>query len=215
MNWVIERFTGGPAETHSYLVADRDAGLAIAVDAPPDTAASLLQRAESLGVRVERLVLTHAHFDHVLDAGIYAAADIPIAMHPADEVLLALPQTKFFGLDLEMPTITITEPLAEGGRVTVGALEFTVLETPGHAPGGICLHEPALHLLLVGDVLFDAGYGRVDLPFADRTALWRSLLRLAELPPETRVLSGHGAETTVGKELPWLARLKSLDPGAL
>ena len=90
----------------------------------------------------------------------------------------------------------------------IGDLVFDILHTPGHSEGSVCLYEERRGILLAGDVLFAGSYGRTDLPGGDDGQMVASLARLArEIPPSVRVLPGHGPETTVERELPWLRRI--------
>jgi glyoxylase-like metal-dependent hydrolase (beta-lactamase superfamily II) len=101
-----------------------------------------------------------------------------------------------------------TRDLREGDQVRVGDLTFDVLHTPGHSEGSVCLYEERAGLLLAGDVLFAGSYGRTDLPGGDDELMVASLARLAhDLPDEVRVLPGHGTETTIGRERPWMERI--------
>lgn len=200
----IARWTGPPVETHTYLVADPASGEAWAVDAPLETAALVRDHAARQGLRLTRLILTHGHFDHVLDAPAYRAAGVPIAMHPDDRGLLRAPQTALFGLPHPMPDLDPDEDLAEGQRLHLGAIPFDVWHVPGHSPGHVMLHQPEAGIVLGGDLLFSGGYGRVDLPGCDPAAMLASLRRLAALPRETRVYPGHGPETSLGAERHWL-----------
>ena len=89
-----------------------------------------------------------------------------------------------------------------------GSLSFQVLHTPGHTEGSVCLYERSHRLLLAGDVLFAGSFGRTDLPGGDEAAMVESLARLArDLRDEVRVLPGHGPETTIGRERPWMERI--------
>lgn len=202
---IIERWTGPPVETHAYLVADEATGEAWAIDAPLETARPILARVRERGWRLARLVLTHGHFDHVLDLERYLEAGVPIAAHPLERPLLEAPQTELFGLPYRMPTCRIDEELGEGMRLPLGAESWEVWHVPGHSPGHVALHCPARGVLLSGDLLFQGGFGRVDLPGADAAAIAESLRRVLRLPPDTRIYPGHGPETTVGAERPWLA----------
>ena len=108
-----------------------------------------------------------------------------------------------------MPDITPTKAdryLNDGDMLHLGRYVFTVWHTPGHSPGGVVLYEPTTNTLIGGDTLFPNGHGRIDIPGADQAAMYRSLTRLATLPPETTVYTGHGDPTTIGAELPWLSR---------
>ena len=203
----IERWTGPPVETHTYLAIDEPTGEAWAIDAPLDTAASVLDFVRNNGLRLTKVVLTHGHFDHILDAPAYASAGIPIALHPADFPLLEAPQTAMFGLPQPMPSFTPNEELAAGTSLSLGNGKWVVWHVPGHAPGHVILYSPEEATILGGDLLFRGGYGRVDLPGADPALKAASMLRLLDLPDRTRVYPGHGPETTIGQERPWLESL--------
>ena len=140
------------------------------------------------------VLLTHAHFDHL---GAVAELGLPVYLHRDDLPLYerAPELAAGFGLRLRPPPPPAGF-LSEGDR----AFGLEVLHLPGHSPGHLAFFSPDEGLVFSGDLLFRGAVGRYDLPGADREALWRSLLRLVSLPEETRVLPGHGPETTVGRE---------------
>jgi len=200
----IYSFAGGPIDALCYLVADERSGEAIIIDAPGDIAGEVLERARVLGVRVTAIVATHGHFDHILDlAELKARTGAPVAVHRADAAMLERPSTEPFPLPIEIPAVIPDRLLAEGDTVTIGAVAFKVLWTPGHTPGSICLHSEAERVLFTGDTLFAGGWGRTDLPGGSVDDLERSLRRLGGLPADTRVFPGHGPATTIGRES-WL-----------
>jgi hydroxyacylglutathione hydrolase len=210
---VIERWTGPPVDTHTYLVADEESGAAWVVDAPLDTANAVLQHVRERGYTLAAVVLTHGHFDHILDVARYQNAGIPVWVNPAERPILEAPQTQMFGLPMEMPVVHACGDLTEGKQLRLGAQEWEVWEVPGHSPGHVILHNAAEGVVLGGDLLFQGGYGRVDLPGCDPAAMAQSLRRLTTLPRETRVYPGHGPDTTLGKERGWLREL--LETGRL
>ena len=143
-------------------------GVAVDPSFAPDR---LLDQARQLGVKLKLLINTHGHRDHVAgNDSVLSASGAKLAGHPLD-----LPQA-----DLR---------LDEGSRITLGDGTIEVLHTPGHTPGSICLYAPGL--VVTGDTLFVTRCGRADLPGSDVRELYRSLRRLAALPPETRVYPGH------------------------
>jgi glyoxylase-like metal-dependent hydrolase (beta-lactamase superfamily II) len=100
------------------------------------------------------------------------------------------------------------QDLREGETLSIGALRFRVLHTPGHTEGSVCLYEANRSLLLAGDVLFRGSCGRIDLPGGDEQQMVSSLKRLlGEVPSNTRILPGHGPETTMATEVPWMVRI--------
>ncbi len=205
MPLLIKTFVGGPLETNAYLVADDETGAAIVIDAPPDVAAPIAAAATEAGWTLGQLVLTHAHWDHIVDAAaLRRAAGGNLAAHPLAVDRLAEPA----GLVGELPVaITPVRPdrlLDDGDTVTVGAHQFRVLHLPGHDPAHLALVSEPDRLFFGGDVLFPGGHGRTDLPLADQATMHRSLARLRDLPPDTVVYPGHGAPTTLGAEAGWL-----------
>ncbi|GAB2764358.1 MBL fold metallo-hydrolase [Streptomyces bullii] len=166
---------------------------AIVIDAAHDAQAI----AQELGDRVLRaIVCTHAHDDHVGAAPELAAlTGAPILLHPDDDALWK--QTH--------PDRTPDGSLAHGQRITVAGTELVVLHTPGHAPGAVCLHAPALGSVFTGDTLFQGGPGATGRSFADFPTIIRSIRdELLTLPPDTAVHTGHGTSTTIGAEAPHL-----------
>lgn len=204
---IIEQWTGPPVETHTYLVVDEPARSAWIIDAPLDTAATVLEHVRKHNLKLEQVILTHGHFDHILDVSRYVEAGIPVSISPRERELLQAPQTRMFGLPYEMPSFEPDAALGEGDTLRLGAETWTVWDVPGHSPGHVLLYNAACDLILGGDLLFRSGYGRVDLPGADPRQMAASLRRLLPLPDHTRVLPGHGPETTIGAERGWMLEL--------
>ena len=200
----IETFPTGPLPTNAFLVADEEAQEAWVIDAPPESADIVVNAAQERGWRVTALINTHGHWDHVADnAAVQQALGVPLLIHADDEPMILEPQR----MSQSLPDIVPTKAdryLSDGDTLTLGRYTFTVWHTPGHSPGGVVLYEPTTATLIGGDTLFPNGHGRIDIPGADRPAMYRSLARLATLPPETTVYPGHGDPTTIGAELSWL-----------
>lgn len=190
----------GQFQENCYLLADRDAGEAVIVD-PGENPGDVLAELGRRGWRLKAIWLTHAHLDHVLGVGaVHEATGVPIFLHPADRPLYdnAPRQGLWFGMQVA-PLPAPTMELAGGQRLQVGGIEFEVVETPGHSPGSVSLVGPGL--VICGDVLFAGSIGRTDLPGGDHSTLLASIRdRLLTLPDATVVLSGHGPETTIGRE---------------
>lgn len=186
------------AENCYLLVAP--GGEAVLVD-PGEEWETFLTAVETAGARLTGIWLTHAHIDHILGvAEVHAATGAPVWLHPADRPLYDnLPQQAlWFGLRAGAPPAP-DHALAHGDRLHVGEVVFEVRHTPGHSPGSVSLLGPGV--VLSGDVLFAGSIGRTDLPGGDYEALIASIHReLLPLPDTTRVLSGHGPETTIGAE---------------
>ena len=198
----IEVGAFGPPQTNAYLVWDGHSTDALVLDPGMGAAAVLLERTRTLGLRVHQIANSHGHFDHVFDnATLVRATGAPLAIHPDDEYRLAARQA----MGQPMEPSRATAHLRDGEQVRVGELIFDVLHTPGHTEGSVCLYEERLALLLSGDTLFRAGWGRTDLPGGDDGQMIESLTRLArEIDARARVLPGHGEETTLERELGWI-----------
>lgn len=209
----IEVFPTGPLPTNAYLVADEETKEAWIIDAPPDSADVVLAEAKARGFHISLLINTHGHWDHIADnAAMQAGTGAPLLIHAADEPMIREPRMRA----PSMPAITPTKAdryLNDGDMLHLGRYIFTVWHTPGHSPGGVVLFEPTTHTLIGGDTLFPNGHGRTDIPGADERAMHASLARLAILPPETTVYTGHGDSTTIGAELPWIEALTKHDAG--
>lgn len=179
----------GPIDTNCYIVEDEKTKEALIID-PGDRADKVLKLLEKFNLKAKRIVITHGHFDHVGgNRGLKEALKVELCMHDND--LFGIAST-----DSPKPDCY----LKGGEKIKVGSLEFTVIHTPGHSPGGICLYCEKEKTLFSGDTLFFETYGRVDLPFSSPAAMKESLTKLLALPKETKVYPGHGRPTTIGDE---------------
>jgi len=203
---LLDVFPTGPIQANCVIVGDPAAGVGVVVD-PGDEGELVARRLESAGVEPLMIVHTHGHLDHAAGTAELLrrlGAKVPVALHPGDlELYRNLPlQGRLFGIEVEAPP----EPsvlLADGQRIPVGGLELEVRHAPGHSPGSVCLvvHGAPEPLAIVGDVLFAGSIGRTDLWGGSFEELARSIReRVYTLPPETRVICGHGPSTTVGHE---------------
>ena len=211
----IEIGAFGPWQTNAYLVWDGRSPDALVLDPGMGAADPLMEWVTAKGLRLHLVANSHGHIDHIFDnAPLLRASGAPLAIHPLDAYRLEGDNN--YGFSIE-PAVASQE-LNEGDQLRIGDLVFDVLHTPGHTEGSVCLYEERHALLLSGDVLFAGTYGRTDLPGGDDAAMVASLTRLAgQLPPVVRVLPGHGPETTLDRELPWMQRIakagRLLNPG--
>ena len=183
---------------------------ALVLDPGMGAAAPLMARVAANGLRLHLVANSHGHIDHIFDnAAIVRASDAPLAIHPDDAYRLE--GRNNYGFEIERSVAT--RDLREGEQLRIGDLVFDILHTPGHTEGSVCLYEERLGLMLSGDVLFAGSYGRTDLPGGDDEAMVASLTRLArQIPPAVRVLPGHGAETTIERELGMAAPRRRVGP---
>ena len=201
----IEVAVFGPWGTNAYLVWDGRSPDAMVLDPGMGAAQPLMERVTANGLRLHVVANSHGHVDHIFDnAPLVRASGAPLAIHPDDAY--RLDGTNSYGFEVERSVAT--QDLREGDQLRIGDLIFDVLHTPGHTEGSVCLYEERLALLLSGDVLFAGSYGRTDLAGGNDGQMITSLARLArDIPPTVRVLPGHGAETSIERELPWLRRV--------
>jgi len=203
MTLKILTFTLGPAFTNAYLVADTESQEAVVID-PAWDGHIILAEADRQSWQIRALWYTHAHFDHFGGAAVIAEScdpDLSVAMHPADLPLWdAKGGAAMFGLDMDSgpePNLDLTH----GQVLSLGAYRFEVRFAPGHSLGHVILYCAAGAVLFSGDVIFQRSIGRTDLPGGSYNTLINSIReQVLILPNETRILSGHGPETTVGEE---------------
>jgi len=201
----IERIsrTTGPLATNVIVVADPATREAIAIDTAIPSLAWIQGELAAREWTLKLIVSTHGHWDHIGDnASVSAQTGAPVAVHPLDAHRLTSPESLWAPFPIP-PSVPAVE-LAEGGEIRFGSLRLEVLHTPGHTEGSVCLLGRDEGLLLSGDTLFAGSFGRVDLPGGDPEAMAESLARLAFFADGLTVLPGHGPETTIGRERPWL-----------
>ena len=199
----ILSFTLGPVSTNAYLVADPETKEAAVID-PAWDGHLILKAAQDRGWRIGHLWYTHAHFDHIGGAAQIADSLNPlplVALHPDDHVLWrAGGSGSVFGFNID-PGPEPTIDFYQGQILKLGSNEFEVRHTPGHTKGLCVLYVAGEKVCFCGDLIFNGSVGRTDLPGGDWDTLVTSIrTQIFTLPDETRLLSGHGIETTVGEE---------------
>lgn len=209
----IKSYTLGPYATNCYLLwieGETDAWIVDASFGP----GRIVQDVKSQGLKPSRLLLTHAHVDHiagveeVLSALRPAGGAAPtLSIHRDEEQWLTNPMLNLSAMGGQPTTTRQADSLLnDGDTLTLGAgaqsVSFHVLHTPGHSPGSVSLYCASHGVVLAGDALFAGSIGRTDFPGGDLPTLERSIRsKLYTLPRETTVLSGHGPQTTVGEEM--------------
>ncbi|HEY4811786.1 MAG TPA: MBL fold metallo-hydrolase [Solirubrobacteraceae bacterium] len=207
----VRAFTVGPVQENSYVVrANSDATSALLID-PGDEPERLSQAIDALGVKIEAILITHCHFDHIgavapLARDIGAPVYCPEIERPLLTDIMSWVPPGFGPFENYEPEHTVSG----GEHLNLAGIDLEVIFTPGHSPGHVTYAMPGA--LLSGDVLFQGSVGRVDLPGGDWPTLERSIAGLIQrYPPETVVYPGHMGVTTLGRELdtnPFLSELR-------
>ncbi len=202
----IVNFTLGPVMTNAYLVADPASGEAVVID-PADDGEVIVAEAQRREWHIGSIWLTHAHFDHLAGAG--GVADRvnpppPVALHPDDYPLWRMQGgAPLFGMQID-PGPEPTVDLYHGQNLRLGENCIEVRLTPGHTRGHVVFICLAEKVAFCGDVIFQGSIGRTDLPGGDYQTLMDSIQKqILSLPDDTRLFSGHGPVTTVGRERRW------------
>ncbi len=202
----------GPLSTNVHVLADPRTREAVAIDTATPSVAWIADELSARDWTLKLIISTHGHWDHIGDnAEVAAHTGAPIAVHPADRERLERPEPVYAPFDI-IPSVPAVD-LAEGGEIRFGDLRLTVLHTPGHTEGSVCLLAADDGLLFSGDTLFAGGWGRVDFPGGDPEAMAASIARLSGLEDHLGVLPGHGPTTTIRRERAWMELVR--DAGRL
>ncbi len=199
---IIEALVVGPFASNCYIVGSSSSGEGMIID-PGAEPGAILRKVRQLGLSIALIVATHAHIDHIDGlSAVKEKTNAPFALHEAEvELLSGVPMRMLtsFGVGPFRSSPQPDRLLRDGERMDIGDLQFEVLHTPGHTPGGICLLGDGV--VFSGDTLFNCGVGRTDFPGGSHQRLIRSIReKLLVLPDETIVYPGHGPPTTIGDE---------------
>lgn len=197
----IQTFCLGQWQTNCYVLSVGRSCWIIDAGFDPE---EMLDAIAERKLKLEKIVLTHAHLDHI--AGLNEVRrrhpQVPILIHVDEQEFLT--DTRLNLSAAFVQPVVAPEPTAllnHGDTLDLGGLGFEVRHTPGHSPGGITLYQPDHGVALVGDTLFAGSIGRYDFPTSDGPQLMQSISgQLMSLPDETRILPGHGPETSIGQE---------------
>jgi glyoxylase-like metal-dependent hydrolase (beta-lactamase superfamily II) len=192
----------GPLQCNCSLIGDEATFEGMVID-PGDDIKSVLALVRKHKLKIKQIVITHAHVDHLGgEMKLRAATGAPILLNQNDQALLKMMDIQASWIGVASPgLIQIDQSLSDADRVTAGNLGATIMHTPGHTEGSICLYFPAEQKLIAGDTLFAGSIGRTDLPGGSFPKIMSSLHeKVLTLPDETVVVPGHGSLTTIGKE---------------
>jgi hydroxyacylglutathione hydrolase len=200
---ILETLVVGALRVNCYILGDEETRQAVVID-PGDNAPAILKSLQKHALALASILVTHAHFDHVLAVRpLQEATGVPFYMHPADEPLLASMQRTalgWLGRDPGEPP-QVTGGLSPDVPVRFGNASLDVRLTPGHSPGGVSFVDHSGRRVFSGDALFAGSIGRTDLAGGDAGLLLESIrTQILVLPDDYAVLSGHGPASTVGEE---------------
>ena len=202
---ILFKFCYGPIQTNAILFGCPRTKKGAIVDSPLESTEAILAKAKEIDLRIEKILLTHSHWDHIADLSVLKEkTGAPVYVHELDAGNVERPGSDGLGHS-SIQGVAPSHFLTEGQVIEVGDLRIEVIHTPGHSPGCVCFYFRKEGVLISGDTLFSGCMGRVDLPTSHSSSMWDSLHKLAKLPPETRVIPGHGKDTTIGQE-DWLYR---------
>jgi len=192
----------GPLQCNCSILGDEKTHECIVVD-PGAEIEDIQEILAEKQLKVTRIVITHAHIDHIGGAmKLRAATNAPILMNEADleQFPILDMQAKMIGME-SIGKVTLDQPLHDQQKIKFGDIEAISLHTPGHTAGSSCLYIPSEKKLIAGDTLFAGSIGRTDFPGGDFDKIMRSLHgTVLSLPDETVVIPGHGPVTTIGEE---------------
>ena len=191
-----------PLQCNCSIIGDETTSDAMVID-PGDDIADVLAIIQKHNLQVRQIVITHAHIDHVGGAmKLRQLTDAPILMNHNDYALVKMLDVQAAWLGMKSPgPVEIDRSVGDADKVEAGPLVASVIHTPGHTEGSVCLYFPAQQKLIAGDTLFAGSIGRTDLPGGSYEKIIRSLHeKVLALPDETLVVPGHGPVTTIGDE---------------
>jgi glyoxylase-like metal-dependent hydrolase (beta-lactamase superfamily II) len=195
-------FPVGPLQCNCSVIGDEQTHEAMVID-PGDQIEGILEILRQEKLTLKQIVITHAHIDHVGGAmKLKAATGAPILMNQNDYALLKMLDMQAAWVGMRSPgTVAVDEAISQGRVLKIGDISSSVIHTPGHTEGSICIYFPEQKKLIAGDTLFAGNIGRTDLPGGSMEKIMRSLhTQVLALPDETEVVPGHGPVTTIGEE---------------
>lgn len=197
----VERFVTGIISTNCYLAINEETRQAVVID-PAASPSYLMKHIRSEGLKIEAILLTHGHFDHMMGIdGFLAEYDVPVYVHEDDEDVMNQPELNLSSTYTSGYTFSGAHYMKDNQVLTYAGYDFQVIHTPGHTRGGCCYYVESEGVLFSGDTLFQNSVGRTDFQNSSTSDLIRSIReKLMLLPDDTHVYPGHMGETTIGYE---------------
>ena len=195
----IKSIIVGPIQSNCYIAYDEKSSDALVID-PGEEAGKIMREIDQNHLKVHYIVCTHGHFDHIgAVAEVKKKTGAKVAINKKDIEIYrhAGELAASWGFHIDQPP----DPdllVEDGDEIVAGSLQFRVMITPGHSPGGICLY--GIGVLFTGDTIFAGSVGRTDLYGGDMGELKKSFVRLISLPSDTEILPGHGSSSTMREE---------------
>jgi len=194
----IQLFPSGPLNTNCIVLESKTNNDAIIIDPAPNSYRLVSEHCQNLNIKY--ILITHSHWDHIADAYLWKGI-APIAVHSLDRKNLLQPGSD--GVPTILKDIQGVEAdmlLYDGQRIAFTGFSLEIIHTPGHSPGSVCFYIPEAAVLISGDTLFAGSMGRVSFPGSSPKSMVKSLKKLGTLPPDTKVIPGHGSSTTILNE---------------
>ena len=203
MDMIIESQELPPIGTNAFALIEPKLKECVIIDAPAEAYEWAVQVAKKYSCQIIALILTHGHWDHILDGHKFAKAGIPTYGHADDKEMFASPakMASYAIAGLELKELPINFWVKEGDQLEFLATIMEIRHVPGHCPGNVLVYIASEKAAIVGDVIFAGSVGRYDLPGGDFSVLKTSIkTQVYSLPDETTIYPGHGPVTSVGQE---------------
>jgi hydroxyacylglutathione hydrolase len=207
---ILQKFPFGPFETNAILLGCAKEKKAVVIDPAHGSSSAILQKCLDLELQIEKIFITHSHWDHIADVHhLVQKTAASVYIHSLDAPNLEDPGSDCIPLFFPIESVKPDHLISDGDRIVVGDLVCSVIHSPGHSPGSVCYFFPDKKLLFTGDTLFQGSIGNLHLPTSEPDKMWKSLQVLSQLPPDTRIVPGHGRDTILLSEN-WLSRAEQI-----
>ena len=206
----LHKFSFGPLDTNAILVGCGETKKAAVIDPSYGSTQAILQKCQDLGLTIEKILITHSHWDHIADVhALVLKTSALVYIHPLDAPNLEHPGKDGIPLFIPIQGAMPDHLIQDGEVIPIGKLQCTVIHSPGHSPGSVCYYLPEKKVLFSGDTLFEGSIGSLHLPTSQPQKMWESLRKLSQLPVDTRIVPGHGQDTILSRET-WLSRAEEI-----